>query len=210
VKCKLSEIYREKKAEIETRLREFEAFKNAKDEDLFAELCFCILTPQSKAVYADKAIRKLKQSGLLFKGKEQVIRNALKGVRFPNNKAKYLTEARKALTKENRLDIKSRLDKNNISKTRDWLVKNIRGIGYKEASHFLRNIGFGKDIAILDVHILKNLLKYKVIKKLPKTLTKTKYLDIERKLRKFSKKVNIPMAELDLLFWSNETGFVFR
>jgi len=38
----------------------------------------------------------------------------------------------------------------------EWLVKNLTGLGYKEAGHFLRNIGSGK-IAILDRHILRNL-----------------------------------------------------
>ncbi|GAJ17855.1 unnamed protein product, partial [marine sediment metagenome] len=27
-------------------------------------------------------------------------------------------------------------------KLREWVVKNFKGLGYKEASHFLRNIGY--------------------------------------------------------------------
>ena len=93
---------------------------------------------------------------------------------------------------------------------REWLVSNLKGIGYKEASHFLRNIGMGKNIAILDRHILKNLQKHGAIKEIPKSLTPKKYVEIENQMRDFSRKVKIPMEEIDLLFWSEETGEVFK
>lgn len=54
-------------------------------------------------------------------------------------------------------------------------------MSYKEASHFLRNVGFGENIAILDRHILRNLVKLEVIDELPKTLTPKLYLEIEEK-----------------------------
>lgn len=206
----LLSTYNQKRKAIKARLNEFRKVGALEDKDIFAELCFCILTPQSRAVLCDKAIKELKKSGLILKGTKQAVRAKLKGVRFPNNKAAYIIAARKPLTTNRRLDIKTKLEKNDIPKTRDWLVKNIKGLGYKEASHFLRNIGLGNDIAILDVHILRNLLRYKVIQKLPKTLSRAAYLDIEKAVREFSKKTTIPMAELDLLFWSNETGHIFK
>ena len=64
---------------------------------------------------------------------------------------------------------------------REWLVKNIKGLGFKEASHFLRNIGFD-DYAIIDSHILDLLERYKFIKP-PKTLTRKKYMEIEKILQ---------------------------
>jgi N-glycosylase/DNA lyase len=113
-------------------------------------------------------------------------------------------------SKNENIRVKGELDIQNILKTRTWLVENVKGIGYKEASHFLRNIGFGKDLAILDIHILKNLKKYGVTKDIPKTLTKIKYFEIENKLKIFSEKIRIPMSHLDLLFWSLETGKIFK
>jgi len=80
----------------------------------------------------------------------------------------------------------------------------------KESSHFIRNVGMGSDIAILDVHILKNLKEYGVVEKVPEVLTKKVYLDIESKMRGFSKLIKIPMDELDLLLWSEETGMIFK
>ena len=93
---------------------------------------------------------------------------------------------------------------------REFLVNNVKGFGMKEASHFMRNIGLGKDLAILDRHILKNLKLYGVVDEIPNSLTQKKYLNIEAKFREFSEKIQIPMDELDLLFWSEETGEIFK
>ena len=84
------------------------------------------------------------------------------------------------------------------------------GLGYKEASHFLRNIGLGEEFAILDRHILRNLARLKVIPEVPVSITKKRYLEIEEKLRRFAADIGIPVAELDLLFWSKETGWIFK
>jgi N-glycosylase/DNA lyase len=92
---------------------------------------------------------------------------------------------------------------------REWLVTNVKGLGWKEASHFLRNIGH-RNLAILDRHILRNLEKYSVIRSLPKRLTKKEYLRIEEKFRRFAIAVGLSMDELDLLFWSMETGKVLK
>ena len=86
---------------------------------------------------------------------------------------------------------------------------NVNGIGYKESSHLLRNIG-RKNLVILDRHILKNMIKYNAIKEIPKSLSKNKYLEIEDKFIKLAKENNISIDELDLLFWSMETGEVFK
>ena len=106
--------------------------------------------------------------------------------------------------------LKSELDKIKDNKEkRNFLVKNDKGLGLKEASHFLRNTGH-ENLAILDRHILKNLVKLKVIDEIPKSLTKKKYFEIEERVLEFAKKVKIPMDHLDLLFWSMETGEVFK
>ena len=202
--------YNGKKRSIKNRLKEFKDLYRARDEDIFSELCFCLLTPQSKAIYCDKAVKNLEKKDLLFKGSRCTIKSQLKGVRFPNNKVAYLIAARRSFRNGRTLDIKSKIDANNIFKTREWFVKNIKGLGYKEASHFLRNVGLGKDIAILDVHILRNLKRYKVIKKIPPSINRNTYLNIENRMRAFARRINIPLEELDLLFWSNETSFIFK
>jgi len=206
----LQKEYAKKKKDIRFRLDEFKKVWKNPDKKIFSELCFCICTPQSRAVVCDRAIKGLLKNGNLFNGSYDEIRQGLSGVRFPNNKTGYILEARDLLSSSGKIVIKERIDTKDIIETRDWIVKNIKGIGYKEASHFLRNIGFGEDLAILDVHIIKNMIRYKLVKEKPKTITKKKYFELEEKLRKFSKKINIPLGELDLLFWSSETGEIFK
>lgn len=196
--------YNKKKQQIKKRLKNFKLLYKRSNKELFPELCFCLLTPQSNARHCDKAVQELKERGLIFKGNTAGIGAILKGrARFHNKKAGYIVGARRAF------------DKNIFSgstalKLRDSLVKSIKGLGYKEASHFLRNIGLGKQMAILDRHILKNLKKYGAISRIPPSLTPKLYLDIEEKAKRFAKRINIPLEELDLLFWSKETGEVFK
>ena len=125
-------------------------------------------------------------------------------------KSKYIIEAREFFVHDGKIDIKSKLGKGTVDSKREWLVKNVKGLGYKEASHFLRNIGLGFELAILDRHIMKNLMKYGVIDEIPECLSKKCYLFFEEKMKEFSEKVNIPMSDLDLLFWSEETGEIFK
>jgi len=192
--------YEKRKTAIKARL---EDFSKVKKEDYFYELCFCLLTPQSNAKRAFSCIEELKKMD--FQNKDINPKPVLhKKIRFHNNKSIYLKEA-----KQNYKEIEKAIETIKGSRElREFLVKNIKGFGYKEASHFLRNIGY-KNLAILDRHILKNLEELKVIK-IPKSLNKNNYLKIENKFQNFANKVNISMDELDLLFWSQETGEIFK
>ena len=195
------EEYDKKREIIKSRLDDF---KNIKEEEIFYELCFCLLTPQTSAKAADKCIQKLKKLDFRNAYNLNPVK-ILNNIRFNNNKAKYLIEAKEKYN----LILKKLEETKDPDELREFLVKNIKGYGYKESAHFLRNIGY-RNLAILDRHILKNLKKFNVIDEVPKTLTKNKYFEIEEKFREFSNKVNIPMDELDLLFWSMETGEVFK
>ncbi len=196
--------YKTKKKLIKDRLKDFSNIGKGNTREIFSELCFCILTPQSSARRCDEAIQELKKTGLLFNGCVRAIRGVLSGKsRFQNKKAGYIVAARRHFDK-------TILYAHDVRNIRERLVKKIKGFGYKEASHFLRNIGLGKGMAILDRHILKNLKRYGVIKKIPPSLTPKSYLDMEEKVSAFAKKIKIPLEELDLLFWSRETGEIFK
>src|SRR5438034_9606199 len=100
---------------------------------------------------------------------------------------------------DGKLQLKSRISSfYNPFELREWLVENVKGLGYKEASHFLRNIGLGEGFAILDRHILRNLDRLGVITEIPVSITKKRYLEIEEKLRRFATEIGIPLADLDL------------
>lgn len=208
----LQNSYMERKEIIKNRLKYFKSVYNEDNKRIFAELCFCLLTPQSKAKICDAAIQNLVKTNLLYKGNENEVKDFLIGVRFNNNKARYIMEARKQFTNEKgELKIKEKLSEfKNSLEAREWLVSNVNGIGLKESAHFLRNIGIYENLTILDRHILKNLHKHSVISEIPNPLTKKQYLEIEQKFLNFSKEVGIPCEELDLLFWSEETGEVFK
>ena len=194
------------------RLKEFKnIWENGTNKDIHIELSFCILTPQSKALNAWQAITNLKKDDLIYTGKAEELVEFLNIVRFKNNKAKYLVELREQMTKNDELITKDFFNTlPTVTEKREWIVKNIKGMSYKEASHFLRNIGFGENIAILDRHILKNLVKLEVIDELPKTLTPKLYLEIEEKMRNYCEFVKIPMDEMDLLLWYKEAGVIFK
>jgi N-glycosylase/DNA lyase len=209
----LQKLYADRKNEIIARLKEFrQCWSKSNDEEIFKELAFCLLTPQSKARSCWKAIGQMDEDDVLLKGDADRIRPILKkGVRFHNKKAEYLVKARSLFMKDGGIHIKKFLKSfPDIYACREWLVKNLTGLGYKEAGHFLRNIGSGEKIAILDRHILRNLHALGVIDEFPESLSNKRYLEIEKKMAEFAGSVNIPLDHLDLLLWYKETGEIFK
>lgn len=205
------EIYKNFKNDIAKAIKSYQNTIKFSENDYFAEIAFCILTPQSKAKNAWSAITKLKENGLLYSGKEEEIVEYLNVVRFKNNKAKYLVELRKLMSIDGKLSSKKIItDIESVEEKREFILKNIKGMGLKEAAHVLRNLGFGRYLAILDRHVLKNLFELGVISEIPKTLTKKIYYDIEKKMIEYSKYANIGMDELDLVFWASQAGEVFK
>ncbi|MCK4352924.1 N-glycosylase/DNA lyase [candidate division WOR-3 bacterium] len=205
----IKKIYTAKQDEIQMRLKEFkQVWEKGSEEDIFAELVFCILTPQSKAKSCWHAVENLINKNLLLKSNKNQITRELDGVRFKYKKAEYIVKARKRFSK---VSIKSKIKQfNDAQDAREWLAQNVKGIGYKEASHFLRNIGFGENIAILDRHILKNLRLLGIIEESPNSFSRKRYFEIEKKIREFASKINIPMNYLDLVLWYKETGEIFK
>ncbi|MFC1558693.1 N-glycosylase/DNA lyase [candidate division KSB1 bacterium] len=186
-------------------------YKNGSDADIFAELVFCILTPQMKPKHCWDAVLNLRKKDLLLKGSAERITGGLSSVRFRNKRGEYIAEARRLFMENGRIAIKSGIDAfGNPHDARKWFVKNIKGIGYKEASHFLRNIGKGSDFAILDRHILKNICLLGLIKEMPVSISEKKYIAIEEDMRLFAKEISIPLSHLDLVMWYKETGFIFK
>jgi len=210
--------YQENKEEIEKRLEEFKNLQNGSDYRLFMELCFVILTSQSSAKKCWKAVQKLDNQHLLIEGDKSEIAKILNRneIQYEENKASYLVENRKTLsqptltnpTKE--LKIKEKLDTENLEKTREWLVENIEGLGWKGASHFLRNIGYGNNFAIISNYISKTLYKFELIDEAEQPKNKEEYLKQEEKMNKLAAQLDIQIQALDLILWSMETGEVFK
>jgi len=208
----LCEIHRRIRSEIERRLEEFrEIWRSGDDERIFAELAFCLLTPQSKARVCWEAVEQLRRSDLLLRGSPGEIGKFLRPVRFWRKKARFIVMARQTFTAGGRLSIKSALVPlvRNPFEARRFLADRVAGLGYKEASHFLRNIGQGENLAILDRHILRGLEEFGVIS-VPAHLTPRRYIEIEERMRDFSKRMGIPFSHLDFVLWYRKTGEVFK
>ncbi|MEX2191628.1 MAG: DNA lyase [Bacteroidota bacterium] len=197
----LRSLYEMRKVPIRSRLQEF---SNVPPSAYFYELVYCLLTPQSSAVNADKAVQSLRSVQFQERGgdPESFLRNPTHYIRFHKTKSRHLLLARESF----QTIARAITDATESSELRDWLVMNVLGLGYKEATHFLRNIGKNGGLAILDRHILRNLKRHNVIRTIPESLSKKKYLTIEKQFMKFSVRIGIPLDELDLLFWSMETG----
>jgi len=201
----LRDDYKKKRESIRRRLNEFRAIAR---DDYFYELVYCLMTPQSSAVNSAKAQSML--SAHNFRNAEidpePLLHQKEYYIRFHKTKAKLLVAMKSQYN-----DILEKISNGEpIFEKRKWLAENVKGMGYKEATHFLRNVGLNEGLAILDRHILKNLKKHGAIRSLPKTLTKKKYLAYERRFQKFAENIGIPIDELDLLFWSNETGEILK
>ena len=205
MKSILSQIEELKKSEIrkivDSRVSEFKALGKKPSKELFKELCFCILTANSTAERCIEVQRKVGNGFLMLS--EAKLQKKLKenGCRFHTKRAGYISEARR---------YKDSLKKmlNSAPEKREWLVKSIKGIGYKEASHFLRNIGYD-DAAIVDFHIIDVLAGNGLIKK-PKAINKKEYEKIENTLKAIAKKSKLTLSELDLYLWYMETEKVLK
>jgi N-glycosylase/DNA lyase len=185
---------------VKNGLKVFEKNRNLSKEEKFIELCFCILVANSSM---EKTLKIWKAIGndFLKLSKEQLSKRLKEfGYRFYNKRAEYILEAR------NKVDLLEEILKSdNGIEIRERLVENFKGIGWKEASHFLRNLGY-KNFAIIDRHVLKTLKEFGVIEKIPKYLNKKTYLEIENKLRELANKLKISLAELDFYLFYLSSG----
>ena len=185
---------------VKNGLKVFEKNRNLSKEEKFIELCFCILVANSSMEKTFKIWKAIGNDFLNLSKKQLSKRLKELGYRFYNKRAEYIVEAR------NKVDsLEEILKSNNEIEIREKLVENFKGIGWKEASHFLRNLGY-KNFAIIDRHVLKTLKEFGVIEKIPKYLNKKTYLEIENKLRELANKLKISLAELDFYLFYLSSG----
>jgi N-glycosylase/DNA lyase len=196
--------YAERRELIRKRLEEFRSVPRS---EVVYELLYCLLTPQSSALNAGRAIEKIRAAGCAADPKRTaaILRKREHYVRFHNTKALRVARAWAEFPALDAL-LQRQLPGEEV---REWLIAHVPGLGWKESSHFLRNIGF-RNLAILDRHILRNLQAHGVIRRAPASLTPKRYRAIERAFRRFADRLRIPMDEIDLLFWSRETGVILK
>lgn len=208
----LKRIYLNKRREIRERLREFRNVGRTGSHELFfEELTFCIYTAGASARMGLRSVESVRS--VLMNGSSQELRQALLGShRFPNARSAYVFETREFLREHCglRLDEALRSFKS-PDERRDFLAANraVRGIGYKEASHFLRNVGY-RGYAILDKHLLSRLTEFEVIESPKPPSTKRQYVATEESVKHFADAIGIDFDELDLLLWYTKTGEILK
>src|SRR5215216_3697323 len=209
---KIRAAHRARLGEIRARLREFEeVWRAAADERLWEELVFCIFTAGASARMGLGSIEAVRH--LLARGTQRELTLALLGRhRYPNSRSGYIVVTREFLEGDCRMRLRERLGGfADPLERRDWLARSrgVKGLGYKESSHFLRNVGL-RGYAILDKHILRCLAEVGVIDSPQPPATRARYLATEQRLRDFARDVSIDFDELDLVLWSMKTGEILK
>jgi len=206
--------HRARRKEIRKRLGEFEAvWRKGSDARLWEELAYCIFTAGASARMGINSVDAVR--ALLLEGDSDAMTVALKKAgahRFPVARPRYIVTTRNYFRADCGMKLRKRLRSfSDPSERRDWLAqeKQVKGLGYKEASHFLRNIGV-KGHAILDKHVMRCLAEIGVIDTAKPPSTRRKYLEVEQQLVGFSRDVKIDFDELDLVLWSMKTGEVLK
>ena len=205
------QVYKAIKPQIEEKFKVFEQTWESGEVAVFKEMVFCLLTPQSKAEVCWQTTEEIFGDGSVYDASAEYLANKLIKVRFRNNKARYIVDLREKFVKNGNPQVRNFIEGlgNNLD-ARDWLAENIKGYGMKEASHFLRNVGKGNNIAILDRHILRNLVDLGIIDKIPLSISKKTYKQIEKDFYLYSQKINIPLSHFDFVIWFNQTNRIFK
>ncbi|HMT07989.1 MAG TPA: N-glycosylase/DNA lyase [Pyrinomonadaceae bacterium] len=208
----IKRVHKERRAEIKARLAEFaEIGRVGSDEDLFAEMVFCFFTGGCSARMGINSLAAVRD--MMMTADREALTQALLGShRYPNARSRYIVHSRDFLQNEHGMRLREKLvSYTDNDERRDWLVreKGIKGLGYKEASHYLRNIGY-KGYAILDKHVLNCLAELKIIDEPKPPNTRSRYLSVEGKLRQFAMDIKIDLDEIDLVLWSMKTGHILK
>lgn len=214
----LERHYSENRPEIESRLKEFMELRKASDERLFKELCFVILTSQSSAENAWEAIKTLDKQGLLSEPEKEEIESILQDndIQYEKRKTEFIIENFRFLSQptfedpSKSMKVKQRIRPENLEQCRKWFEENIKGLSWKGASHFLRNIGYGDSFAILSSHTVSVLFDLEVLDISDPPKNESEYLKAEEKVNEFSEVIGIDIQALDLVLWSYRTGKVFK
>ena len=151
--------------EIRLRLADFAAIgAYGTDNQHWEEMVFCFFTGGCSARMGLNSLDAVKP--ILMTADQPDLARALSGVhRYPNARSRYIVASREFLREHCDLKLRKKLHSFDCRlERRDWLVreKGIKGLGYKEASHYLRNIGF-TGYAILDKHVLNCMAELKII-----------------------------------------------
>ncbi len=189
---------------IDEKAREFSRFRKATAEDLFGELSFCLLTANTSAEMGIRTQELIGLDNFLHMGQGE-LRDALKAAkyRFYNLRSKFIVDSRWILE-----ELPGLVNASDTFQAREYLVENIKGLGYKESSHFLRNVGVF-DFAILDKHIVRMIRKENPELSV-NVASRKNYLRNEEVILEIASEMGLKPGILDLYMWKIATGKLIK
>lgn len=188
------------------------------EDDLWRELCCCILSSQVNYELADAAADVIDRAGVFcsnarsWESVAQDIHSILsgtfrvagrtRGYRFPNTKS-YQIARTWAVIREEAQSIGNLIAKfDDVVALREWLVRHAPGLGPKQSSMFLRNAGVTMDLAVLDRHVLRYM---EVIELVPEgdrqPMNLRDYQATEVVLRSYADQLGYRVGLLDWAIW---------
>ncbi len=195
------------------------------ETNLLSELVLCILSSQEKYEVALAAIKSLRKKNVLripkcksdFKEIKSQIKGTLKNpvhfkfnekdcsrrLRFFAKKGTYIINTLENIYL-NDLTITEILNqKDCIQETRKNIIYYTFGLGPKQASMFLRNIGYHSEFAILDKHVI-DYMRIMGLTRLSAVnfSSMASYQEIETKLKSYAATHNVNLLHLDLAIWT--------
>lgn len=204
--------------------RDTHTWVDMQEDELWFHICFCILSSNVPFEMAQSATRHLiemnlidrKQSALHPKMSLECIASELskpcylppkknknkRKYRFPNVRAKHIVQTAVNLQG---IRIKDALQRCETDyQGRDFFVKYVYGMGYKESSMFLRNIGYSCTLAVIDNHILHFMKEIGLVDPKEYRIQSPKtYLQLEMLLRNFASEKQVELPILDIAIWQS-------
>ena len=195
------------------------------ETSLLSQLILCILSSQEKYEVALGVMKEFKKNKIIIipKGRlelkkihQQIITilshpvcftyrgiNYSRRIRFFLKKANYIVSTIERIYFNN-LTIKKILQsQTSVQDVRNNLIANSMGIGPKQASMFLRNVGFHTDFAILDKHVVDYMKLMGLTCGIQANYSNLHiYQKVETELRTYADNYNISLFHLDIAIWT--------
>ena len=189
--------------------------RSLSEKAAWRELCFCLISPLTRFETVKKCISRLERQGILdrlsstseivrVEELERVLASQLGACRFPRQKARRLIAASAFFygTPMRRGVLRFLEQFPDSLEARAALVGRVPGLGMKEASHFLRNIGRGNRVAVLDVHLRRFLTEMGVVdSRVAASGSPASYSRMEREFTSLAFNSGLDPAALDLAIW---------
>ncbi|MEG3639254.1 8-oxoguanine DNA glycosylase [Magnetococcus sp. PR-3] len=206
--------------DIYERVNTRKAGKTIQEQQLWWDLSSCVLSSQVPYTLATAAADRIGDSGILStysnKDTEQVrcvlsellhsplkVGNKTRKYRFPDLRAKQLADAWTVIQEEGG-SLKRIIDTKSADPwaLRKWLVSRIPGLGPKQASMFLRNVGASYDLAVLDRHVLNYMSAIGLANKALHSIgSLSAYRKQEHVLEKHAEEFGYPVGMVDWAIW---------